>query len=240
MDIKTVEQLNTIDIDLKKDKKLNIFLAKKDRVDYIFNTSALEGNAMTYPEVETLLDGVTVGGHKLSDELMILNQNNSVKVLFNLLESDSFDISKKTLCLLHKEVAKEEALVWGEFRDNNVRIGGTEYIPPNHKGLDALYDRNMQLLNQIKHPIIRAIAYFLINAKTQYFYDGNKRTARLMMNGILLDNGYPMLNIKAKDKLPFNQMMIKYYDTNNIIDGVYYLIEYYTNQINQLNDNQLS
>jgi len=41
MDAKTIEQLNSIDIDLKKDKKLNIFLAKKDKVDYIFNTSAL-------------------------------------------------------------------------------------------------------------------------------------------------------------------------------------------------------
>lgn len=64
-------------------------------MDYIFNTSALEGNAMTYPEVETLLDGITVGGHKVSDAHMILNQNNSVKLLFNLIESNKFDLSRK-------------------------------------------------------------------------------------------------------------------------------------------------
>lgn len=236
MNTKIIEELNDIDINLKKNKKLNIFLAKKDKIDYVFNTSALEGNAMTYPEVETLLDGITVGGHKLNDELMILNQNNSIKVLFQLLENNNFDISKKIVCLLHKEVAKEEALIWGAFRDNNVRIGGTEYIPPDYKNLDALYLKNTQILNQITHPITRAISYFLINAKTQYFYDGNKRTARLMMNGILLDNGYPMLNIKAKDKLSFNQTMIEYYDTDNIFDAVYYLIEYYTKQINQLSN----
>ncbi len=50
-------------------------LDEKDKVDFIYNTSALEGKAMTYPEVETLLDGITVGGHKLSDEQQILNQN---------------------------------------------------------------------------------------------------------------------------------------------------------------------
>jgi len=236
MNSNIIENLNNISVELKENKKLNIFLAKKDRVDYVFNTSALEGNAMTYPEVETLLDGITVGGHKLSDELMILNQNNSLKVLFNLLDSNSFDISKNTLCLLHKEVAKEEALTWGEFRDNNVRIGGTQFIPPTHKYLNEIYDKNLLFLNQINHPAIKAIVYFLLNAKTQYFYDGNKRTARLMMNGILLNNGYPMLNIKAKDKLSLNQTMIKYYDTDKLLEAVYSLLDYYKKQINELND----
>ena len=236
MDSNIIEKLNAIVVDFKENKKLNIFLAKKDKVDYIFNTSALEGNAMTYPEVETLLEGITVGGHKLSDEHMILNQNSSLKVLFNLLDSDNFDTSKNTLCLLHKEVAKEEALIWGEFRDNNVRIGGTEYIPPSYKNLDEIYIQNLHFLDQINHPIIKAIVYFLLNAKTQYFYDGNKRTARLMMNGILLSNGYPMLNIKAKDKLSFNQTMIKYYDSDNLIEAVDYLFDYYKKKVHELID----
>lgn len=237
MDTKSLELLNNIEVTITPNKKLHLFLAKKDRVDYIYNTSALEGNAMTYPEVATLLDGVTVGGHKLSDELMILNQNNSVKVLFALLENETFDISKATLCALHKEVAKEEALVWGEFRDANVRIGGTEYIPPSHHLLDGIYKENLNFLNQIKHPILKALVYFLLNAKTQYFYDGNKRTARLMMNGILLSNGYPMLNIKAKEKLTFNQMMIGWYNSDNILEAVIYLLEYYKKQTAELLQN---
>ena len=57
-------------------------LDEKDKVDFIYNTSALEGNAMTYPEVETLLDGITVGGHKLSDEQQILNQNRRLWNIF--------------------------------------------------------------------------------------------------------------------------------------------------------------
>jgi Fic family protein len=234
MNTKSLEQLNSIDLTITPNKKLNLFLAKKDKVDYIYNTSALEGNAMTYPEVATLLDGITVGGHKLSDELMILNQNNSVKVLFALLENETFDISKATLCTLHKEVAKEEALLWGEFRDANVRIGGTEYIPPSHNLLNGIYEENLKLLYQIKHPVIQALVYFLLNAKTQYFYDGNKRTARLVMNGILLSNGYPMLNIKAKDKLIFNQTMINWYDNDDILKAVGYLLEYYQRQIGEL------
>ena len=105
-----LKQLNAIKVDIQPNKKLNLFLAKKDKVDYIFNTSALEGNAMTYPEVETLLDGITIGGHKLSDEHMILNQNRSVSLLFNLLEKEPFILSKEIHLQLHSEVAKEEAL----------------------------------------------------------------------------------------------------------------------------------
>lgn len=78
-------RLNMLDasIEIEPNRQKYIFLAKKERVDYIYNTSALEGNPMTYPEVQTLLEGITVGGHKLSDEQMILNQNESVKLLLS-------------------------------------------------------------------------------------------------------------------------------------------------------------
>ena len=65
-------------------------MAHKDKVDFIYNTSALEGNSMTYPEVETLLGGITVGGHKLSDEQQILNQNRSINLLFKMIKNDDF------------------------------------------------------------------------------------------------------------------------------------------------------
>jgi len=229
-----MEELNKILIDINPNKNLNIALAKKDRVDYIYNTSALEGNTMTYPEVETLLDGITVGGRKISEEQMILNQNKSVKLLFDLIENNKFDFTKLTVCLLHNEVSQNEALKWGEFRDANVRIGGTEFIPPKYETLDNIYEENFKFINTINEPIIQAFTCFLLNAKNQYFYDGNKRTARLMMNGILLSNGYSMLNIKVKDKLKFNEMMIEYYDKDNLEDSVLWLYKYYKKQNSEL------
>jgi Fic family protein len=205
-------------------------LAKKDKIDFIYNTSALEGNAMTYPEVQTLLEGVTVGGHKLSDEQQILNQNKSVNLLFDLIEKEQFKVDKNTLLKLHEKVAFEEALSWGEFRTSGVNIGGTEYLPPKADKLDALFEQGREEIEQITHPIVRAITYFLFGAKCQFFYDGNKRTSRLMMNGILLDNGYPILNIKAKDKLEFNKQMIAFYDGEDITRSIEYLMHYYVRE----------
>lgn len=223
--------INTIDTknlnSLVPNKNLSFALAKKDKVDFIYNTSALEGNAMTFPEVQTLLEGITVGGHKLSDEQQILNQNRSVNLLFTLLEKDVFDIDKPTLLKLHEKVAQEEAITWGEFRTSGVNIGGTQYSPPKSDALNSIFEEGISEIKKLNHPIIKAITYFLFGAKSQFFFDGNKRTSRLMMNGILLDNGYPILNIKAKDKLEFNKMMIEFYDNDDILKAIEYLVNYY-------------
>lgn len=116
-------------------------MAKKDRVDFVYNTSALEGNAMTYPEVQTLLEGITVEGHKLSDEQQILNQNRSVGLLLNMIETSTFALDKEAPCKLHVKVAQKEALSWGVFRDGNVNIGGTDYILPKFQDLHRLFER---------------------------------------------------------------------------------------------------
>jgi len=231
-----IKLINKINYDITPNYELNIFLAKKEKIDYIYNTSALEGNVMTFPEVQTLLEGITVGGHKLSDEQMILNQNRSVNLLFDLINNKKFSLSKKICLKLHNKVSKEEALEWGKFRSNNVRIAGTEYIPPKATKLNEIFEYNSKKLKKIIHPINKAIIYFLLGAKNQYFYDGNKRVSRLMMNGELLNNGYCLLNIKVKDKLEFNKMMISYYDTNDIINALKYLSNYYINQIKELNN----
>jgi Fic family protein len=230
-----INQIATSRLDIfKPNKNLAYALAQKDRVDYVYNTSALEGNAMTFPEVQTLLDGVTVGGHKLSDERQILNQNRSVNLLFELIEKDEFRLDKATLLRLHSKVAHEEALSWGEFRTSGVNIGGADYIPPRADELDSIFENGIKELQKVSHPIIRAIALFLFGAKCQFFFDGNKRTARLMMNGILLSSGYPILNIKAKDKLEFNTIMVEFYDSDDMQKAIEYLVGYYIKQNSHL------
>ena len=179
-----INTLNKLSSKFTSNKAYVFAMAKKDKIDFVFNTSALEGNAMTYPEVQTLLEGITVGGHKLSDEQQILNQSRSVDLLLKMISNDTFSIDKKTLCLLHYEVAKEEALSWGVFRNANVNIGGTDHLPPDASVLDTLFKDGIAALNNIKHPILQGLTFLLFGARSQFFYDGNKRTSRLIMNGI--------------------------------------------------------
>lgn len=236
LNVKKINSLDLSHLNFSVDKKRYLFLAKKDKIDFIYNTAALEGNAMTYPEVATLLDGITVGGHKLSDEQQILNQNRSVNSLFSMLEQDKFELNKQVLCALHAEVAREEALQWGEFRNGNVNIGGTDYLPPAPDVLDSLFAEGIGEINQLQNPIVKALSYFLFGARTQFFYDGNKRVSRLMMNGLLLSAGFPMLNIKAKDKLEFNKVMIAFYDSEDYLTALAYLLNYYIEHNEHIKD----
>ena len=234
------DKINKIDTNklsiFKPNAELSFYLAKKDKIDFVYNTSALEGNAMTYPEVQTLLEGITVGGHKLSDEQQILNQNKSVDYLFELIENKSFKLDIDTFTTLHSFVAKEEALKWGVFRESSVNIGGTDYEVPHADLLENIFIEGVEEIKKISHPIIKAITMFLFGAKCQFFYDGNKRTSRLMMNGILIEAGYPILNIKAKDRLEFNSMMVKFYDGDDITSSIEYLVGYYIKQNKKLGE----
>lgn len=191
------------------------FRAKKILEQIVFDTVKLEGNPYTFPEVKTLLDGITVGGHKLSDEKQILNQAGSWMRLFEKVKDQSFGVDKDAVCELHAIAAVEEALTWGMFRDGAVSIAGTEYKPPPAEQLDEIFSRGVDYLNKIENPIEKAMVFFLFGSIEQFFYDVNKRVSRLMMNGILLSAGYDAINIPAKRQLEFNEKMVRFYDSRD-------------------------
>ena len=112
-----------------------------------------------------------------------MNQNRSVTLLFGIIDKEQFDVSKVTLLSLHEKVAFEEALSWGAFTTSGVNIGGTAYLSLIASELDKIFEEGIKSISQITHPIVGAITYFLFGSKCQFFYDGNKRTSRLMMNG---------------------------------------------------------
>lgn len=203
-------------MDIIPDKKKALFYAKRDIAQIVTDVVNLEDINYTVPEVQTLLDGITVGGHKIQDELITLNQIDAWKFLFHSLEHNKFVLTKEFVCQLHARVAREEALSWGKFRQGNVTISGTNHIPPSHELLDDKWTQLLQHAEEYDDIYNRAIFLFAEMARDQFFYDGHKRTARMMMAGILLDKGYPMINVSAKRKTEFNSAMIDYYNTHNL------------------------
>lgn len=204
---------------LKPNRAKALFLAKKQLPELVCDAVNLEGVNFTLPEVQTLLDGVTVGGHRLQDVMMALNQANAWRFLFDAVGRDKFCLSGDFVCELHGILAKKEALAWGAFRGGGVTIAGTDYLPPDANRLPALWRR----LSKKHRPALRpsgitieqiythAIGLFLYMARAQFFYDANKRLGRLMMNGILLARGLPAINLPAKKQLEFNRLMLEFY-----------------------------
>lgn len=207
--------------------------------EFVWDASVLEGNPFTFPEVMTLLDGVTVGGRKISDQEQILNLAESAKRLLSLVRSGKFALDKATFCELHALVARNEALEWGHFRGEGQE---TDYTPPvglgehgyytplpTTPGALELHERFIKgvrvLKEQVPAPLERGLVFFLFGALQQFFFDGNKRTSRFMMNGILMSAGVDAISIPAAKAHEFNEKMVQFYLTKDATEMMQFLVE---------------
>ena len=200
---------------MKPNKAKAVMLAKRQLAEFVCDAVNLEGINFTLPEIQTLLDGITVGGHNVTDQQIALNQADTWRNLFELIEKDQFEITTEKVCALHLIAAKNEALKWGQFRSGGVTIAGTDYMPPQADSLPKLFEKMMHEASLISDIYDRAIYLFLTMARCQFFYDVNKRMGRFIMNGLLLSRGYPAINLHSKRQLEFNQLMLSFYDTGD-------------------------
>ncbi|PXX91075.1 cell filamentation protein Fic [Marinobacter vulgaris] len=192
-----------------------LMLAQREVSVFVYDAVRLEGINFTLPEVQTLLQGVTVGGHKLSDQQIAVNQGEAWKLLFQMIQGHRFALTKACAEALHSVAAKEEALEWGTFRSGSVLIAGTDYEPPAPSRLVQLFQQMVESLSGMEDIYDQAIHVFLTMARCQFFYDVNKRMGRFMMNGHLLNRGYPAINLPASRQLEFNELMLAFYESGD-------------------------
>ncbi|MBP1743083.1 MAG: filamentation induced by cAMP protein Fic [Firmicutes bacterium] len=191
-----------------------LMLVEKLLPDVVYNMASLERNPFTYPEVKTLMDGVTVGGHKLSDEQQVLSIRNGWNYVIEAVLNDKVSLDIDTFNTLSEIIAKEEALVSGRFRTGDVRIGGTDFIPPRADELESIFETELPIIiERCSSKTDLAFEIFLWVSLNQFYYDGNKRISRLAANMILISCGQGILNVRVKDRLQFNILMVRFYNT---------------------------
>ncbi len=196
---------------MQPNKAKVLMLAKRLLPEFICDAVNLEGISYTLPEIQTLLEGITVGGHKVSDQQVVLNQHQAWLLLIQLIQENTFAVTAETACAIHAVAAKDDALEWGKLRSGGVTIAGTAYMPPSADKLPELFAQMAQASEQLPDIYDQAIYIFLTMARCQFFYDVNKRMGRFMMNGLLLHNGFPAINLPAQRQLEFNQLMLALY-----------------------------
>lgn len=195
--------------------------------EFVYDAGALEGNPITYSEVEALLDGEDIGNRDIADKQQILNLGQAATRLFDMVRDGAFHLDKPTSDDLHRLVATGEALDPGHFRGegdptNNtfwpsVYLGKDErYWPlPTKQGapdLNRVFMEGVKALEaEIEDPRERGMAYFLFGALQQFYFDGNKRTARFMMNGVLMTHGVDAISVPAVRLQDFNEKMVRFY-----------------------------
>lgn len=191
----------------------NIAYAKRNLVDSIYNSAKLEGLNVTFPETYTILEKAKMQNVDISAVSTILNLKHAWQFLLkNIEEPITLDFIKD----LHYEIAKDEALAWGELRTGRVGIGGTDYIPPIPE--EGEVKTKLLAFEKINNATERAIERMLWMMKAQLFWDGNKRTASLIANKDLINHGKGILTIREKDILEFNTLLSHYYSTDEKTD----------------------
>ncbi|TWI62256.1 Fic/DOC family protein [Desulfobotulus alkaliphilus] len=177
-----VDEMNETQWNMIPNKAKAVMLARRQLAEFVCDAVNLEGIHLTLPEIQTLMDGITVGGHKLSDQQIAVNQIEAWRALFVLIEKNQFEITREKVCALHGIAGKDEALEWGKFRSGGVTIAGTDYMPPRADSLPAHFEKMIQESYDIPDIYDRAIHFFLTMARCQFFYDVNKRMGRFIMN----------------------------------------------------------
>ena len=191
----------------------NIAYAKRNLVDSIYNSAKLEGLNVTFPETYTILEKAKMQNVDISAVSTILNLKHAWQFLLkNIEEPITLDFIKD----LHYEIAKDEALAWGELRTGRVGIGGTDYVPPIPE--EGEVKTKLLAFEKINNATERAIERMLWMMKAQLFWDGNKRTASLIANKDLISHGKGILTIREKDILEFNTLLSHYYSTDEKTD----------------------
>ncbi len=178
-------------------------------IEWTYNSNHIEGNTLTLQETRMVLeDGITVGGKSLNEHLEIVNHREAIHYIESLVspdyvlrERDILDVHELVLNKIQKDFA-------GRFRTAGVRIGGANFIPPNALKVPDLITELIDWENTSTMDILEKVTLFHHRFVWVHpFFDGNGRTVRLLMNLLLMKEGYPPAIILGVDRKRYYQAL---------------------------------
>lgn len=198
-------------------------------IEYTFESNRIEGNTLTLRETQLVVnEGMTVNGKSMKEHLEAINHSEAVDFIIQLADNRE-DLTRRTLLELHslilKSIDKSNA---GRYRQVPVRISGSRHEPPQPFLLDKMMEDYFIHYRQQKnelHPVILAAEMHERLVSIHPFIDGNGRTARLVMNLLLLRKGYTIAILKGDDasRMDYYQALEKV-QIDNEPEAFYHLV----------------
>ena len=192
------------------EKKQNLSLARKMFVSNIYNSARLEGINITYEDTKKVLEGVNVPSLRLDEINCILNLREAWNFSFSNIDTDT---TLDFICKVNFFVSRNESLEWSVLRTGKVGINGVDYIPDIPEKEDVI--TNIETILKEENITKRSLNLMLYLMRSQLFWDGNKRTAMIVANKLLISNGCGIISIKEDDINEFNRLLTEYYNTGN-------------------------
>lgn len=205
----------------------NVFVAKRNIIDYMWKSAHLEGIGVTYPDTEAIFNGLTVQGISVRDTIAVNNLKHAWQFV---LDNISYPIDYAFICKINQLVGGNNLVPEAGFiRYADVTIGGTSWRPeiPDRDVVKA----ELANLQAIPGGTDRAISTMLYCMRRQLFFDGNKRTSMLAANQIMISSGEGIISVPIEKQPEFTKLLVEFYETNdmtkikgfvynNCIDGI--------------------
>lgn len=179
-------------------------LEEEFSIEWTYNSNALEGNTLTLGETELVLKtGITIGNKTLKEHFEVINHHKALSILKAFVDKKT-PLSTDMIKDLHRIILTNiDDYNGGCYRRTNVRIMGAYHIPPRQEKVEALMEELVAFYHEnhySMHPVELAAAIHYQLVWIHPFVDGNGRTARLLMNLVLMEAGYPPAIILKIDR----------------------------------------
>ncbi|MCL2044887.1 MAG: Fic family protein [Oscillospiraceae bacterium] len=190
----------------------NVFLAKRNIVDYIWKSAKLEGLAVTYPDTDAIYNGLVVSGVSVDEILAINNLKHAWRFILDTLD---YETNYQFICKINQEVGSGNLIYGaGYLRSIPVTIGGTEWKPDIPS--ESMVKEELLQISGMSNPTDRAITLMLHLMRRQLFVDGNKRTAMLAANHVMISNGLGIISIPINKQSEFFTLLIEFYELGDM------------------------
>jgi len=196
-------------------------------IELSWKSSKIEGNTYTLLDTEKLIvNGIEAPNRSKKEAIMILNHKKAFSYIYeNHVSFKNF--SKKDLEEVHSLLIKDLD-VSRNIREKQVGIIGSRYMPLDNKyQLSEAVDDLIKCVRNTESDYAKALIILLGLSYIQPFEDGNKRTARLMTNAILLAHGLSPLSYRNVDEEDYREAILVFYEINSIIPIKKIFIEQY-------------
>lgn len=185
-------------------------------IDLSWKSSQIEGNTYSLLETERLLrESKTADGKTKEEAVMLLNHKDALRFI---LDNPDYlqTLTVSHIEDIHQLLTKELSVDTG-IRHRRVGITGTNYHPLDNEFQirEAMRD-TCELINGKENIFEKALLALVLLSYIQAFTDGNKRTARITSNAILIANGYCPLSFRSVDSIDYKKAMLIFYEQNNI------------------------
>lgn len=185
-------------------------------IDLSWKSSQIEGNTYSLLETERLLkEKETASGKTKEEAIMLLNHKEAIDFI---IENTDYVIplSVSKIEDIHSILIKELG-VDKNIRKRRVGISGTNYRPLENEFQIAEALSNMcELLNSKENVFEKALLLLILISYIQPFADGNKRTARILSNAVLMNHKHCPISFRTVDSVEYKKAMLLFYEQNNI------------------------